>query len=113
MGYLSQYSLTWTPTSDAITIAVARAIKADEHGAGWALDWDGSTKDACKWYEWEYDMRNLSSEVPGVTFTLQREGEEPGDLERGFFRDGHGYTERAAIIWPEVDEDRLKEAGSE
>lgn len=63
--------------------------------------------DSWKWYEYERDMLKLSSQHPGVLFTLHGDGEESGDLWIHYFLDGRGYRENLVITFPPFDPERL------
>lgn len=64
--------------------------------------------DTCKWYDHVRDMKELSLRLPGITFKLKGEGEEPGDLWYQYFRDGKTQLCKAKITFDEYDENKLK-----
>ncbi len=62
-----------------------------------------ATTEACKWYEWEADMKALSLKFPSVCFKLHGEGEEPGDIWDAYFLKGKSQVKKAKIIIDECD----------
>lgn len=65
-----------------------------------------------KWYEWEEDLTRLSAAFPGVLFVVDREGEENGDMERGWFLNGNAVTIPAEVRFP-LPDFRYLETGEE
>jgi len=61
----------------------------------------------CKWYSWNDDLKGLSKEYPNLLFTLEGEGEEPGDLWKAWARNGKSVTVDAKITYPEPDLDKV------
>jgi len=45
----------------------------------------------CKWYEWEYDMIELSKELPDILIKLKGIREENGDQWISYFLNGKFY----------------------
>ena len=62
----------------------------------------------CKWDSHLKDMKELSSKYPKVLFTLHAEGEESGDVWKGYFKGGKAQIEKAVITIAEFNEDKLK-----
>ena len=60
-----------------------------------------------KWYSHEEDMIALSKKYPNVLFSLQGEGEEPGDIWKAWYRNGRSVTAKAQITFNEPDLDRV------
>lgn len=65
-------------------------------------------EEACKWYDWESDMINLSKKYPNILFCLDGNGEEDEDLWRCYFKDGKSQFCKAIISYDEYDENKLK-----
>lgn len=47
-----------------------------------------------QWDTYQDDMKSFSAKWPGVLFTITADGEEQGDLEVAYFRDGKMQLER-------------------
>jgi hypothetical protein len=56
-----------------------------------------------KWYDWEDDMKSLSSEWPNVLFILEGSGENPGDMWKAWFRNGAMHKIEAKIVFETID----------
>jgi hypothetical protein len=103
MAYNTRYQLDADPWPESLGVT----IDADEGFMGMALEADGSTREACSWYEHERDVRSLSLKFPGVLFTLKGAGEQVGDLWMEYYCDGKIQRERAVITYPRFDESKL------
>ena len=60
--------------------------------------------DSVKWYEHDEDMLELSRQFPNVTFTLEGDGEEQGDVWIKHYKDGKMKLRKAITTFPEADE---------
>ena len=65
-------------------------------------------EEACKWYEHETHMREISDQFPEVLFTLTGEGEESGDLWVKYFSGGKMQHCPGVMTYEPFDENRLK-----
>ena len=70
---------------------------------------DGWSHDTLKWYDWETDMMDASSQMPGVLITLTGSGEDDGDIWRAYFLDGRVQCERPAIRFEPFDPAKLRD----
>ena len=61
------------------------------------------SRDSMTWYDHDRDMMKLSKAFPDETFVLYGEGEEKGDLWKGYYKNGKMEICRAQIIYPEPD----------
>ena len=61
-----------------------------------------------KWYEWDGDMREVSSLYPHYLFTVEGHGESCEDLWRAYFQNGKGSSSAAVITYPEYDPEKMK-----
>ena len=104
MGYQTSYKLE----CDKPGVVEEVHQDADEDSyIRFAICEDGSTYDACKWYEHEEDMRKISLEHPGVLFFLSGEGEEAGDIWKKYFMDGKMQVAHAQIKFAKFDPKKL------
>lgn len=105
MGYNSRFSVDIdVPKKDIRRVAIATEIvygdvPLRELFNGGAPVW--------KWYDFDEDMRRVSAAHPGVLFTLTRNGEDDGDFERVFYRDGKAQTVRGVVHYPDFDPAKL------
>jgi hypothetical protein len=58
--------------------------------------------EACKWYEHDKDMIEISSMFPNAVFCLHGEGEESDDLWNTYYSNGEYETCCAHIIYDEL-----------
>lgn len=65
-------------------------------------------EDSIKWYNCEKDMRDVSIAFPNIVLTVSGEGEESGDIWKGYFKNGKGFISKAKLSFEEFDEAKLK-----
>jgi len=100
MGYYTNYSLSVVDGGD---------YKTDYEEEIQELSGYGSlTFDAIKWYDHEKDMLNYSLQKPEVTFLLEGEGEETGDIWRKYFKNGKMFQTKAELRFEYYDESKLQ-----
>lgn len=75
MSYRTRYTLTWDDVLPEPMIAEIVSAWRKE-SCGLAIDDDGSSEEACCWYEHEADLKELSLRAPDVLFTLDCVGED-------------------------------------
>ena len=108
MGYCTSYELEIKGvTPDEATGLIASLQKFSED-AEYALCDDGSTADACKWYDHEKDMREFTKLHPDALFILSGEGEEAGDIWKEYYKGGKCQRTKAEIKLADYDESLLK-----
>lgn len=74
-------------------------------------DWEDllfAMEESCKFYECERVMCALSEEFPDKLFNVYREGEESGDIESSYYKNGKTVTYKPQFVWPEFKEEDLK-----
>lgn len=76
--------------------------------AKYALSESGTTREACKWYNHQKDMKSFSKENPNWLMMLEGSGEEPSDLWRKYYLNGLEQVSKAKIVFEEFDEGKLK-----
>lgn len=62
-----------------------------------------------KWYDNEYDVKELSKAFPDIVFLLEGWGEETGDAWRKYFKNGKVQRANAKITFDDYDESKLEE----
>lgn len=116
MGYYSRYSLEVKGEhKDAFDVDFeADKVQCEYGDLSTVLDYDGySFSDSCKWYGWREDMNKISLDYPNTLFVVKREGEESGDIEKGYFRNGNAEYVQAQLVFDEPSESLLSSAASD
>lgn len=116
MGYITNYELSVEDRlveNRDIEFDVSQAISnflSFSQGARYALDEDGGTREGCKWYEHDDDLKNFSKqpEYKDVLFTLSGTGEEGGDLWKLYVMNGKAQLAKAKMTYDAFDEKLLK-----
>ena len=96
MGYYTCYNLDVNTQNEDVVMKVEDWLdKMELYGLdshGFCSDFYDETNFGCvdsmKWSDWEEDMRKLSLSIPGVTFCLHGEGEDPDDFWDAYFLNG-------------------------
>lgn len=97
MGYYTDY-----------TLSVENADGKEEDIEGRIQDISGYTDLSfegvhnCRWYNCFKDMEAVSLEFPDVTFYVEGEGEEQGDMWKAILKNGKSKVEKPQIVWPEL-----------
>ena len=97
MGYFTSYELR---VSDNAPIDVIEQFRKFSDDADYAIDDDGDTFDATKWYSWQDDLQKFSFLFPDVVFTMTGRGEETTDYWRAFARNGQVVKQKASFTFP-------------
>ena len=84
MGYYSRFEIT---TDKRVTVTLS-----EDYYMSFDDEKHCESDDVFKWYSADEDIKAASVKCPGVLFTLYRTGEEGGDIEWSFYRDGKSYT---------------------
>ncbi len=108
MGYNTTHTLSWTATKAKSAVskkALDAKVGSYIEKEGLPLEPDGSAVDACKWYEHEDDMREMSKKFKSVLFHLQGEGESSGDIWDAFFLNGKTQHHEAKVVRAEAPDD--------
>lgn len=125
MGYYTEYSMSvhdWGKRTPTLKREIAQKIcdMYDANECMWpiaseimangvdsyddnycGLDIDG--EEACKWYEHEEDMLELSRAFPNVTFKLHGDGEEKEDMWDSYYKNGKSVNYQAKIVIPPLN----------
>ena len=106
MGYYTKYDITMYPRmNDEDELKVMREIASkiynedpttiSDDEAKWCFD------EHMKWYNHVNDMLDISKKFPNITFVLEGEGEENGDLWVKYFNNGEVEECFAEIVYPQ------------
>ena len=101
MGNYSEFTISTNPPACNVHINDGYRVTTD---AGGSYEYD----DTMKWYDWKDDIKSVSKLHPATVWTVQRNGEETGDMERAYFKDGKFYSEKLEYVPPTFDESKLK-----
>lgn len=104
MGYYTNYSLSILEGSNDLI----QELRDTCDEAEYALDEDGDSSNATKWYDHEKDLKNFSSVHPEAVFKLKGEGEESGDIWVAYFKAGKMQMCKAKITFDEYDPEKLE-----
>lgn len=102
MGYSTKYNLEIINDNDDCDVFWEDIENHDD--LYYAVGSDGKSGNDCKWYDHEKDMVEISKSYPLLTFKLNGEGEESGDIWVKYFRNGKKQIKEAEIIIPEFSE---------
>lgn len=94
MGYYTRYDISENPDE------IQEAINLK---SGYTRVDD----DSIKWYDCEKDMREVSLNFPNQLLTVSGEGEESGDIWKGYFKDGKGFISKAKLVFEDFEESKL------
>lgn len=61
-----------------------------------------------KWYDYEKDMKKVSSAFPNILFTVNGKGEDSEDLWKAYHLGGKCFTTHAEIVYEKFDKSKLK-----
>lgn len=106
MGYYTQYSLR--QVRNAISDHALAVLIAGDECASYALDLEGGTKEAEKWYEHEASLCAWSARYPNTIFLLHAEGEDSDGIWDKYFFGGRLVHMESFEGLPEVDLGRLQ-----
>lgn len=103
MGYYTQYKLSIkVGNTDLISEFVSENENADH-----ALYENGETRQECKWYDHEQELKSFSANHPETIFQLNGEGEESGDIWIKYFKNGRCQTCKAKLVFDDFNENKL------
>lgn len=88
MGYYSRFEIEQKNTNIDYEVI---AKKLEKVSGGYTFnEWNGVlySDDNYKWYDYQKDMKKLSSLYPETIFKVHREGEEAGDIEDTYYKNG-------------------------
>ncbi len=112
MGYYTHFTLTFAADDPKYIEEVEEYLENNQPATYYTLTkaWQGTwlSGDKWKWYDHDEDMKILSVQFPEVTFILEGEGEEAGDLWRAYYKSGKMKTYEAKIVYDEYDPKELE-----
>jgi hypothetical protein len=104
MGYYTYYELSIKKGDDNL---ISEFIKSNVD-APFALDSSGYSRQECRWYNHENDLKEFSLKYPETLFELKGEGEEHSDSWIKYIQNGKCQTCRGIITFDDFDETKLK-----
>jgi hypothetical protein len=107
MGYYSNFELTTKPHKEI------DLNDLETMSGGYVWDRQGSSyriEEQVKWYEHDEHMKKFSKKkaYKDVTFVLDVEGEESGDIWRAYYKNGKSCSYQAELTFPPFNEEDLK-----
>lgn len=76
--------------------------------SGYGEPGETGTYDSVKWYDHIDHMKKVSLSFPDTLLYLDGEGEESGDIWKGYFMNGKASIIKAELSFPDFDEHTLK-----
>ena len=106
MGYYSMFNLTLKDCSAEQRDSIVKMLEKLKV-IGNALNENLECHINTKWYSYDNDLCFVSSHFPGVLFILNREGEEIGDHEISYYKNGMRQKCMGRIVYDDFDESQL------
>ena len=100
MGYYSRFEISTDPQLPGKNVSEDYEVVLEKDGSYQLYD--------SKWYDYKKEILKFSRENPNSLITVHRYGEEPGDIEVSFFKDGCSYDEQLPLFLPKFDKKKLK-----
>lgn len=104
MGYRTDFTLTVDSGDLEEIVDKLNEISGYEFDRGFGQ----ATCYEIKWYDYDEDMRKLSTMFPDVLMTLDGAGEESGDIWRNYYKNGKCQNAYANIVYDEFNEASLR-----
>ncbi|MGI9570359.1 MAG: hypothetical protein ACR2PH_11620 [Desulfobulbia bacterium] len=60
-----------------------------------------------KWYSYHENMIEVSKDNPDRLFQLDRDGEEKGDIERRYYKNGKYQEVKVEVVYEDFDESKM------
>ena len=105
MGYMTYYELEVVSNSESQ--AILSAFREQNIDVEYALTPWGESRQSCKWYTHQEDLKEFSKKYPDVLFVLSGEGEENKDIWQLYVKNGKSKKVMAVITFPEVAINKL------
>ncbi len=65
--------------------------------------------DSTKWYDYQKDMIEVSKQFPNALILIEGKGEDNYDIWKAYFKNGKCVVYQADIVFPEFNEDDLRD----
>jgi|GEM_PF-3211568 len=113
MGYYSTFKLT-VQEEDGSPLQEPDFSQIVEHFdilgvINYALTETLDTYENVKWYNSDEHIGFVSKLFPKYIFVLTRDGEEPGDHSKTFYKEGKMQRTQARMVYDEFDPNKLKD----
>lgn len=108
MGYYSDFEISIKENKGSMSIQeINKNIKEFiENEVGYYAS--GLNVFDAKWYSWEEDLKRLTEELNDVVIEVERTGEESGDLQRNYFKNGKMQECIPEIVYENFDESKMR-----
>ena len=102
MGYMTYFELEVRGEPSDVAQLTANAQKYSDENVFWEVNLMFMRDQASwKWYSWEEDMIEFSSNYPNILFLLSGDGEDRGDVWFARIKDGECVVKRPTLTVPE------------
>src|SRR6187402_2123969 len=111
MGYYSKYTMSIQSSEEDkenLEKELRHRYDASMGMCDASIVYFNEKNDLTKWYEYQDDMTEISKLFPDILFTLKREGEENGHIEKSFYKNGKKQICTARIVFDDYDETKLE-----
>jgi len=93
---------------DSLEEHIIKKFIGDYEEAEYALEYDGETRSASKWYNYKDNLKEFSKKYPDAIFCLHGKGEENGDIWNLYAKNGKVQLEKAQIVIAPYDPNKLQ-----
>lgn len=108
MGYTTRFRLHIDSADTKILKEVVSYIKTQ---TSYYLEFDPGDMTAyltAHWYDWEIDMKNVSTHFKDVLLVLNGVGEDSDDVWRAYFKDSKMQFCKARLVFDDYDKELLE-----
>lgn len=99
MGYYTRHELT---ILGDVNYTIDHEIEISK-----LAEYSNCFDDEIKWYGCENDMKKYSKKHPELTFLIEGEGEDTGDVWKAYFKNGKMFKTKATMTFESYDESKL------
>lgn len=99
MGYYTRYELEIVKGDNDLI----ESFRDFSEYARYAINGSGDSRDSCKWYNHQDELKRFSLLHPEALFKLSGEGEESGDIWREYYQNGQMQLCKAQIVFADFD----------
>ena len=106
MGYYTNFEIKIKQGKVDIQSLQDTIDEISEYG----FDNDGEeiwSNDEIKWYDYEEDMKKVSTLFPDIVIEVDGTGEESGDIWKTFWKNGKNHKSKRVVTMEDYDESKL------